>query len=142
MAFVHGWKAFSIVPSHGGKSLQDDEGGHLHNALSTENEPGWSDDEGFHFYTTLEGAQRDTPSVYAHVTCLGKTVLHERGGRTNQYSVDYFLRADWTGNLRPICDNLNVGLLLPDDKLGCPVCHRGEATEVQRQDWFGDGYGR
>ena len=138
MSFIHGWKAFTIVPAHDTVSLQDDEGGHLHNVVSAESAPDWEGDDGYKFYGTLEGAWQDAPSVYAHVTCLGPTILHEHGGRTAQYSVDYFLPADGTV-LHEIADRLNVAILPINE--GCPIC-RGGATEKEKEDWFGVTYKR
>jgi hypothetical protein len=39
----------------------------------------------------MEAAKFYVGSVYAHITCLERTILHSEGGRTTQYSVDYFL---------------------------------------------------
>lgn len=31
------------------------------------------------------------PTIYAHVTCIGQTILHTEGARTAAYQVDYFI---------------------------------------------------
>ncbi len=139
MAFIHGWKSFRVVPAHETVALQDDEMGHVHNTLSPEFDFGWDLSGGFKFYTTFERAWEDTGAVYAHVTCLGPVMLHEYGGRTLQYSLDYFLSAPHVPELQTIADNLNVSILDPQE--GCPVC-RGEATEKEKEDWFGETYRR
>lgn len=46
---------------------------------------------GSYFYRTIEDTPQNPTSVYAHVTCLERTILHTSGGRTTQYSVDYLL---------------------------------------------------
>lgn len=138
MAFIHGWKAFTLVPAHDTVTLQDDEGGHLHNAISSETSPEWENDEGFKFYRRLEDVWRNTDSIYGHVTCLGKTIIHESGGRTTQYSVDYFLEAGHT-DIQKVADKLNVAVVGPGQ--GCPVC-RGDATEEEKEEWFGETYER
>lgn len=46
---------------------------------------------GSYFYRTLKDAWTSPANVYAHVTCLERTILHKNGGRTTQYAVDYLL---------------------------------------------------
>ena len=46
---------------------------------------------GNYFYRTFKDAWQSASNVYAHVTCLERTILHVNGGRTTQYSVDYLL---------------------------------------------------
>ena len=138
MAFIHGWKAFTIVSAHDTIALQDEEGGHLHNAVSAEASPAMENDEGFQFFHKLEDAWVDTFSVYGHVTCLGPTVLHQKGGRATQYSLDYLIEAPMT-EINRIAEQLNVAVLGPGQ--GCPVC-RGGATEAEKENWIGEAYRR
>ncbi|KKN60385.1 hypothetical protein LCGC14_0532190 [marine sediment metagenome] len=46
---------------------------------------------GAYFFRRLEDAPQAPTNAQAHVTCLERTILHQDGGRTTQYSVDYFL---------------------------------------------------
>ena len=78
--------------------------------------------------------------MYAHVSGLGFTVLHEKGARCTQYSVDYFLEAFHIPELGNIAETLNIAIL-PGNEGGCPVC-RGDATEIEKAAWFGEAYGR
>jgi len=139
MAFIHGWIALDVVEAHNGTHLRDVNGGHLHNAISQETELEFDGDEGFKVYDTLVGAWRNAPAVYAHVSCLGDTILHEKGARCAQYSVDYFLEAYHVPELEHIASLLNVEVLEPNDENGCPVC-LDSATEPRKAAWFGIGY--
>ncbi len=138
MAIVHGWKAFSIVEAHSAYVLMDEVGGHLHSAVSTEDSPSFDSDNGHSFYHTVEGAFQDTPSAYAHITGMGKTILHVRGGRTVQYSVDYFLTAPYLEKLAPIAEELNIAIIPAEE--GCPFCRTKDSTEEMQHDWLGDSY--
>ncbi len=142
MAFVHGWKAFRVVVAHDdGRHLEDADGKHLHNAISAEVEPTYDGDEGHKLFENLQGAWSNKESMaYAHVTGLGSCVLHERGARCAQYSIDYFLEAWHIPALEDIAERLNVAIL-PGDEGGCPVC-RGDATLADKMNWFGETYGR
>jgi len=46
---------------------------------------------GHYFYRTWKDVWSSATNVYAHVTCLERTILHTNGGRTTQYSLDYLL---------------------------------------------------
>ncbi len=46
---------------------------------------------GSYFFRLLKDCWTSPTSVYAHVTCMERTMLHQNGGRTTQYSVDYLL---------------------------------------------------
>ncbi len=140
MAFVHGWKELQNVPAPVDTHVEAYDGGHLHNAVSGEVVLTFDGDEGHKVYDKLESAWRDEPSVYAHVSCLGNTILHEDGARCTQYPVDYFIEAFHAPELAAIAEKLNIAIL-PADKDGCPVC-RGDATEDEKAEWFGEGYGR
>lgn len=59
--------------------------------------PDWDCSCGAYFYRTLADAYQTDYNIYAHVTCLGRTMLHTSGGRTTQYSVDYFLAPEKEG---------------------------------------------
>lgn len=139
--FVHGWKAFTVVEAHGGLHLNDIDGGHLHNATSQETELEFDGDEGFKVFDTLKGAWRDTPAIYAHVSCMGDTILHEKGARCSRYSLDYFIEAYHVPELEGIAERLNVEILDPNDDNGCPVC-LDNATEDRKAAWFGITYGQ
>ena len=140
MAFIHGWKAFRVVRAHDSIHLEEDDGGHLHNTVSSKFELDFEGDEGYEIHPTLESAWQNTPAVYAHVTCLGDTILHEKGARCSQFSLDYFIEAWHVPELEKIATNLNVDIL-PANEGGCPVC-RGDATEEEKLDWFGETYGK
>ena len=124
------------TPAHEGNHLQEVDGGHLHNAISNEDIPTFDGDEGHKVYNQWEIIWQDTPTVYGHVSCLGSTILHERGARCAQYSVDYFLEAWHIPELEGIAEKLNVAVLSADED-GCPAC-RGDATHQEELDWFGE----
>ncbi len=65
---------------------------------------------GAYFYRTWEDVWMGGASAYAHVTCLGRTMLHSSGGRATTYSVDYL-----------------VAPKRPDDKVYLPVENADEA---------------
>ncbi len=140
MAIVHGWKAFSVIEEQGANVLMDEVGGHLHSAISAEDSPSFDSDNGHSFYHTVEGAFQDTPSAYAHITGMGKTILHVRGGRTAQYSVDYFLPAPYLEKLAPIAEELNIAIIPGEE--GCPFCRTKHPTDEAMLAWMGEGYER
>ncbi len=53
--------------------------------------PDWDCTCGSYFYRLLEDCYTSPINVYAHVTCLERTILHQNGGRTTQYAIDYLL---------------------------------------------------
>ncbi|KKN84480.1 hypothetical protein LCGC14_0289420 [marine sediment metagenome] len=59
--------------------------------------PDWDCTCGHYFYRTLKDAYLTPYNIYAHVTCLKRTMLHTGGGRTTQYSIDYFLSPERPG---------------------------------------------
>lgn len=54
---------------------------------------------GHYFYRTFKDVWSTASNVYAHVTCLERTVLHVNGGRTTQYSIDYLLAPPKPGTM-------------------------------------------
>lgn len=69
--------------------------------------PDWDCTCGHYFYRTLKDAWNSEINVYAHVTCLERTMLHKNGGRTTQYSVDYLL-APTTPHLKAYIELANA----------------------------------
>ena len=53
---------------------------------------------GHYFYRTWSDVWSTATNVYAHVTCLERTILHTNGGRTTQYSIDYLLSPPVSGS--------------------------------------------
>lgn len=53
---------------------------------------------GHYFYRTWKDVWQAASNVYAHVTCLERTILHTNGGRTTQYSLDYLLSEPHPGS--------------------------------------------
>lgn len=72
--------------------------------------PDWDCTCGSYFYRAFEDAWVSAYNAYAHVTCLERTMLHTNGGRTTQYSVDYFLAPT-----------------LADQKVYLPIEHQDQA---------------
>lgn len=66
--------------------------------------PDWDCTCGHYFYRTLKDAYQTVYNAYAHVTCLERTMLHTGGGRTTQYSIDYFLAPEKPGQKVYIAD--------------------------------------
>ncbi len=56
--------------------------------------PDWDCTCGAYFYRLLKDCYTSPTMVYAHVTCMERTILHQNGGRTTQYSVDYLLASE------------------------------------------------
>lgn len=69
------------------KRLEENYGKKAHEGPS----PDWDCSCGAYFFRRLEDAPQAPTNAQAHVTCLERTILHQDGGRTTQYSVDYFL---------------------------------------------------
>lgn len=67
---------------------------------------------GHYFYRTFKDVWSTASNVYAHVTCLERTVLHVNGGRTTQYSIDYLLTPPIAGS------NVFLGLQKEDEAVG------------------------
>jgi hypothetical protein len=112
----------------------------------------------------LKDAWSGDGAIYAHVTCLGRTILHTAGWRTSQYSVDYFLEPEqeirpavigfgWDYDrsqkeaLEELAPGLGVPILEKNDLQGCPDClvvnlwrRSSEITDQMRKDWYGEGY--
>ena len=113
--------------------------------------PDWDCSCGSYFYRTMDDAWVTDYNVYAHVTCLGRTMLHTAGGRTTQYSVDYFISPEDDrqkvyqmnpmlsspfGSYSPMVESdksmletmtdigqtLGIPVLGREDLQGCPVC--------------------
>lgn len=72
--------------------------------------PDWDCTCGAYFYRTWEDVWMGGASAYAHITCLGRTMLHSGGGRTTTYSIDYLIAPK-----------------RPDDKVYLPVENADEA---------------
>ncbi len=66
--------------------------------------PDWDCTCGHYFYRTFKDAWITDMNAYAHVTCLERTMLHAGGGRTTQYSIDYFLAPEREGQKVYIAD--------------------------------------
>lgn len=67
---------------------------------------------GHYFYRTFKDVWSTASNVYAHVTCLERTVLHVNGGRTTAYSIDYLLAPPIAGS------NVFLGLENDADAVG------------------------
>lgn len=52
---------------------------------------------GSYFFRTFQDAWISEVNAYAHVTCLGRTMLHQNGGRTEKYTVDYLIAPEREG---------------------------------------------
>ena len=184
MTFIHGFRPFKLGRCYktGNPVLEDlDSGQHLHSALQTEAvchvpgaqhedapTPDWYCDCGYDVYRTYDGAYVGPDAIYAHVMCLGRTILHANGSRTERYSVDYFLvsepghkvhiidptvpdsggmEVDQVEVVATIAEALGVSVLKRDSNEGCPVCAvvngwRVESLSVddKKRDWFGEGF--
>ncbi len=72
--------------------------------------PDWDCTCGAYFWRLLKDCWASPTNVYAHVTCMERTMLHQNGGRTTQYSVDYLLASE-------IRDGQNAYIYHSNDKL-------------------------
>lgn len=105
------------------------------------------------------------PTIFAHVTCIGRTVLHTEGARTAAYQIDYIIpppsvdvalgesylvheygppereKIPLVPLVEKACSKLQIPLIPFYDKEACPECIIANKEEGREPSWEEGRYG-